>query len=259
MNNETKSNGNGKKPYGIELSERPKLGFEGKTTFTYVDNGTEPITAASFGTRVNEIFRALFKDYVGCYFDTSNNNFTYSLFFDHENHDEGDIVGVVNSGRKGTNTGNAALDLVYKVQNRRINGDKYVPTDEFIDVVKPLLSPVAYNNGKPNWNNIINDYSENQNFYQRGSFYSPVMSRVKFIDVNKLWKYVQGKQDDNGNNVEWIVNPVHPYNFPQYRNIPYQSLKPDHWHFSVTAINTDTAENTLKIFGISGNESQIIR
>ena len=260
MSEQNKSSKKDRKPYGIEITERPKLGFEGKTSFTYTDNGTEPITAATFGARVNEVFRALFADFVGCYFETANNQFSFSLFFDHDDHAEDEITGVLKGGNKG-NTGNKTFDFINRLYNSG-SSTKYTASQELIDVITPLLTPAAYNHGKPNWGNIIVDYSEQQQFYGgfRGSAtYGPVMSKVKNIDINKLWKYIQGNKDDDGNKVDWLVSPTHPYAFPQYRNIPYSALKPEHWHFQITALNVTQAEQTLKLFGMSTGESNIIR
>lgn len=262
MSEETKSNKKDRKPYGIEITERPKLGFEGKTSFTYTDNGTEPITAASFGSRVNEVFRALFADFEGCYFETANNQFTYSLIFNHNEYGENDIVGVSKNGGKNGGSGNKTVDFINRIYNSRVVGEKYSPTQELIDVITPLLTPAAYNHGKPNWGNIVADFSENQQFY--GGFrgpqvYGPTLTKVKNIDLNKLWKYIQGTKDDEGNKVEWIISPTHPYVFPQYRNIQYQALRPEHWHFQVTSINLTQAEQTLKLFGMTSGESSIIR
>lgn len=264
MSNETKSNSKEnqkRKPYGIEFrpEDRPKLGFEGTTSFTYVDNGVaEPITAYSFGLRVKEVMQALFADCVGCYFETNTKNgFCFSIVFDHDYHDEDEIVGITTDANKTGPVSNSTINAIRSLDYKRVNGNKYVPTQELIDVITPLLTHQAYNNGKPNWNNILVDTVENYKDRQ-GRICKGVVTKVKNIDINKLWKFIHGDKNEKGESIEWIVSPVHPYAFPQYRSIQFQNLNAQHWHFSVTSINTENARNAFRLFGIDTSESKLI-
>ena len=130
-----------REPYKIEIESLDfKEDFSGKF-----------LTSNELCKLTNEIFRAAFADYVGSQFELVNGMPMISLYFDHAKTKNGtyacERVGAKQSG-------NNVIDRTRSRDQQLREGDRYHLTEDGIDVIKVLLSPRFYNQGKPNWKNI---------------------------------------------------------------------------------------------------------
>ena len=173
-----------REPYKIEIESLDfKEDFSGKF-----------LTSNELCKLTNEIFRAAFADYVGSQFELVNGMPMISLYFDHAKTKNGtyacERVGAKQSG-------NNVIDRTRSRDQQLREGDRYHLTEDGIDVIKVLLSPRFYNQGKPNWKNIVSDVADRT----ATSMYQPQqiqqLTKVVGIDPKAICKLIYGEKEDD--------------------------------------------------------------
>ena len=151
------------------------------------------LTSNEFCRLVNEYFKAGFADYEGCFFDMSNNMPSITLVFNHVKHDENKVYAVDMVDNK--KAGNTVIERSRMYDRLVREGDRYHITEDGIDIIKPLLIPRLFNNGKPNWGNIVADYVDRA----PANYYMPQggvqLTRIIGIDPKQICRILFGKKE----------------------------------------------------------------
>lgn len=173
---------------------------------------TKYITSNELCKVVSELFKGVFADYEGCRFETSTGGEpTITLYFNHGRYDENATVACHIAGR---NDGDGST-VIRNIRRRDIQmreGDRYHLTDDGKDAIMDLLTPRAYNNGKPNWGNIVQDIMDRTpTSYYMPANQIPQYTRVNFIDIRRLCGLIYGKNIDN-DQMDYQVSIATPLN-----------------------------------------------
>lgn len=241
MGNKENQGGNEREPFKINFTERPALDFVGNIAY---------LSSTELGKIIYSVFKNVYQDFEGCIFKPGNGEANYSLIFNHGNYADDAIVGVTRNTDNSTT--NDTINRLRAHDRSLRYGDKYFPTNELKDIVGKLLTNRAYNNGKPNWGQIINEYTDQtmSNMYMAQN-QKPQLTEVKFIDLNRIVKYIFG-----GDDVEYIVGvaaPISPmgfaFNQQQIRN----------YMLTITAVNAENIQKVYEKLGFGSMMSNIIR
>lgn len=161
------------------------------------------VTSQELCRLTSELFREVFADFEGCIFETGNGGEpTMSLIFNHQKYSEDDIVACERSGNKAS--GSSVLDRTRNRDRQLQDGDRYYLTEDGKDVVMTLLTGRMFNNGNPNWRNIVSDWTDRTvvNLYSNQQL--PQYTKVSFIDLRNLCRLIFGSKVD-GDNVDYSV------------------------------------------------------
>lgn len=178
-----------RKPFTINLDEH--LPFNGMSETMFISSN-------ELGKAAADVFRGVFSDFEGCIFEVPQNGLPYfSLIFNHGEYDESAQVACerLNGVKAGQN------DVLSRMRYRDVqlqNGDRYFLNEDGKDVVKSLLFPRAYNNGNPNWQSIVSEYSERSNNMYG---YATQYTKVSFIDPNRICSLLFGEKDEENDDV----------------------------------------------------------
>lgn len=194
QNEETK-----REKFVITVDEPVKFDTIAKTSY---------LSSNDFCKMVSELFSAVFADFEGCIFDANTNGMaTVSLLFNHGDYGDDAIVATEKSG--GRNSGNSIIDRSRNRDRQMSEGDRYNLTDNGKDVIESLLTPQAYNNGKPNWRVVVSEVVD----YSNGGFYGygrgTQLTKVSNISLSKLCELIFGKKVD-GDYFEYDVRLAAP-------------------------------------------------
>lgn len=163
------------------------------------------ITSNDLCKIASEVFRGIFADCEGTRFDLNGNNFSLSAIFNHGKYDDDAIVACTMFANV-ENTDSRVINKIRQRDNQMQYGDRYQLTENGKDFFKELLMPRSFNNGKPNWNSIVCEFSEQQTrgFYGFGQMV-PQYTKVNFIDLGRLCEFLFGSEI-NGDRVVYLVN-----------------------------------------------------
>lgn len=210
-------------------------------------------SSADFCKMVSELFSSVFADYEGCLFDASTNGVaSVSLIFNHGNYDDGATVATEKMG--GKTSGSSIIDRS-RIRDRQMSeGDRYYLTDDGKDAITPLLNPVAYNNGNPNWRHIVSEFQDNSN----GSYYNygrgTQFTKVSNISLSKLCGLIFGKKNKNGDDLEYDVKLAAPM-VNQYQPNGITG----NYMLTITSISAEVVESLYRKMGWVSAGANIIR
>lgn len=236
-----------REPYTIEL--------ESPIPFPKIAD-TAYISSMEFCKMTSEIFHDAFADYEGCKFEFTQQGEPFiSLIFNHGVYDENSPIPTACSLNQGKNTGSTIIDRTRTRDRQIVNGDRYYLTDDGKDVIKKLLIPRAYNNGNPNWGNIVGEFVENtpMSMYQFGSR-KPQFTKVSFIDLKRICGLAFGfrKGDDT---IDYGVTVVGPINGMLNR---MSSTNNSNYMLNITSVSTKEIQSLYEGLGL-GSSTTIIR
>jgi len=236
------SNREDRTPFRIELEEH--------LPFNYIAT-TKYIPSNELATAVSDLFHGVFADYEGCMFEVPINQPNtvpyFSLVFNHGDYDENAITAceLANGAKPGKN------DVLSRVRYRDAqlaSGDRYYLTEDGKDVVKSLLIRQLFNNGNPNWQRIVKEYTEGrQGFY---GYNSPQYTKVSYIDPDRLCTLLFGDKDGDMD-VEYHVSIFGPMS-------SYQGQQTANYMLAVTKVSVDEINDAYNKLGL-GSTSRIIR
>ena len=151
----------------------------------------------------SELFKSVFADYEGCIFEATNGEPTMSLIFNHGKYDNDAVVACERAG--GKVSGSMVLDRTRNRDRQLQEGDRYYLTEDGKDVVMSLLTSRTYNNGNPNWRNIVSEWTDRtvMNMYSYQQL--PQYTKVSFIDLRNLCRLIFGNKID-GDTVDYAVS-----------------------------------------------------
>ena len=160
------------------------------------------MSSMDFCKLTNQIFRAAFVDYVGCTFEVQNGYPSISLYFSHAR----DLDGTRACDRvAGKQSGNSIIDKTRGRDLQLKEGDRYHITDDGIDIIKPLLQPRYFNQGKPNWKQIVTDITDRSG----ASMFNPnnvqQLTKVIGIDPRQICAIIYGSKDEEGSYVDYGI------------------------------------------------------
>lgn len=150
----------------------------------------------------SELFKTVFADYEGCVFNSINGEISMSLIFNHGKYDDDTIVACERSGSK--NSGSIVVDRTRNRDRQLREGDRYYLTEDGKDVVMSLLTPRAFNNGNPNWREIVSEWTDRSAMNMYSYQQLPQYTKVSFIDLRNLCKLIFGSKID-GDTVDYSV------------------------------------------------------
>lgn len=202
---------NQRKPFKITLDEHQP--FEAIAESKY-------LTSNELCRLTSELFKGVFADYEGCIFETTNGEPTMSLIFNHGKYAENDTVACERAGNKVS--GSSILDRSRNRDRQLQEGDRYYLTEDGKDAIMSLLTSRAFNNGNPNWKNIVGDYTDRNvmNMYQYNQL--PQYTKVAFIDLRNLCRLIFGNNVD-GDTVDYsvtIASPLTPNGYQTMGSVP---------------------------------------
>lgn len=186
------------------MSERKTEATEERKPYTLTvepiefaaDAEVKILTSNELCKLVNEYFRAAFADFEGSLFEMSQGAPSISLFFNHPKHVEGAVYAC--DTVDGKKVGNSVLDRINSYDRKVKEGDKYHVTDDGKDIIKPLLSPKYFNNGRVNWGNITFEFADRTtvNYYQPQA--AQHMTKIIGIDPRAICAIIFGSKDADG-------------------------------------------------------------
>ena len=258
QNNATKDQQNeGRKPFRIKLNN--PVEFSPIASAIY-------ITSTDLCKLTNEIFKSVFVDCEGSKFEVAPNNGNIdpvfnqpfiSVAFNHGTYPEGSERGIELTGKLSNHD---VLSYIRYHDMKVTEGDRYSITEDAKDAFMPLLNMRAYNNGNPNWKNIVVEFSEGQdweqsiyNFSANQRPHGPVQfTKVMFLDPSRICKLIFGDKDSSGDLLDYGVTPVACRNsvLPYSRNNEYI--------LQITRVYNSEINSMFDKFGVS-TQSSIIR
>jgi len=231
-----------RKPYKIEFDQRPALDYVGKSCY---------ITSDELCRTTNEIFREIFADYEGCQFEVTQGEPTMNLFFNHAKYDEGAHTAV--SMGNVANTGNDTLNRIRLRDQSMKNGDRYYITDDGKDILTKLLTNRFYNNGKPNWAQLVAETVDRNPYNLYMPQQLPQFTKIRQIDLGRLVGYIYGRKDRDGSDIEYMVHNAGAIN-PMMANVPAKNFM-----LVVTAVLSDNVKALYEKLGFGSMGSDIVR
>ena len=173
---------NSRTPYVLEVEP---MKFE-------ADAEVKIITSNELCRLTNEYFKAAFADYEGCFFEMTQGAPSITLVFNHGKHDEDKVYAV---DMVATNkVGNSVLDRSRAHDRLVKEGDRYHITEDGIDIIKELLAPRYFNNGKPNWGVVVTDFVDRPASYY-GAQSGVLFTRIIGIDPRLICRILFGKKE----------------------------------------------------------------
>lgn len=177
---------------------------------------TKYITSNEFCKIVSELFKNVFADYEGCTFDVGNaGEPTISLLFNHGQYSDDDTVACHLRDAKDSD-GSSVIRNMRRRDIQLREGDRYHLTEDGKDVIMDLLTPRAFNGGKPNWGSIVQDIIDrNPTTYYMPASQIPQYTRVSFIDIKRLCGLIYGRdvEDDQKDYQVTIASPLNQMSY----------------------------------------------
>lgn len=210
------------------------------------------ITSTELGQLASSIFKSAFADFEGVIFEPGNGaEPTFSLIFNHGKYNDDEIVGV----KRSIDTKADGDDVISLMRHRdRLGreGDKYLITDDGKDVIEQLLTPAAYNSGKPRWNQIVSEFSESQGYYYNPQV--PQYTKISQISLKRLVTLIYGYKDA-------ITNDIYDYEvrIVGATGAPSPNMPASSYMLQISRASTNEVNNTYRKLGYSIASSNIIR
>lgn len=242
---ENNTNNTARQKFEIELDENMQFPSIADTAY---------MTSAELCKVTSELFRSVFADYEGCQFDVQGPEATISLLFNHGDYSNSDIP-VACELASSSKSGAVVIDRIRRMDSLRQNGDRYYLTEDGMDAISELLTERLYNNGKPNWKNIVSEYQDKSNSY--GGYYgyqqAPVYTKVSGISIKRLCGLLFGIKDEAGQKFDYDIKIASALN-PGFGN-PSNAIYIMH----ISKVSVEELNNLLAKVGLTNNASNIIR
>lgn len=200
---------------------------------------------------VNYYFHQVFADYEGCKFVGGGQEPTLELYFNH--------------GEYGEKVRTACERVTAKVGNDWLarsrardfiarQGDRYTLTDDGKDALVNLLTHQKYNNGNPNFNNIISEITERDGISNYYTNQTPkTFTCVSFISLNRICALLFGdKFEDEAVEYDCKVAAIRP---------SFGAMSPNGGEFiyMITRVTRKVVADFYNELGIGQSSSGIIR
>lgn len=234
----------------VVKNEKKKLKIDVETEDFNGIATTKYVTSSDLCKIATDLFKGVFDDCEGSTFDIIGNYPTLAIIFNHGIYDEGARVACAREV-----TIDAHSSVIQRVRNRDsllLHGDRYFLTEDGKEAFRDLVSFQAYNNGKPNWGKVVNEFSENNQQRMFGYGNVPQYTKIGYIDPAKFASLIWGKEDKEGNSVEYIVSIVRALN----NGVP--GMPPSNYMLSITQISAKELQATYEKLGF-GSFSSIVR
>jgi hypothetical protein len=238
----TTDNDSKREPYKVEIDP---IDFEQDCSLKFV-RSTDLCRLA------NEYFRAAFADFEGSTFSVDQGYATISLYF---NHKEVDGVRAVERAA-GKTVGNTIMDKTRGRDLQYKEGDRYHITDDGADIIKSLLIPRLYNNGKPNWKNIVVDITDRTSMNVFRMQQPNQLTKISGIDPRQICALIYGKKDNNGEYIDYGIEIK--ANLDIRAGLIPGNQAPD-YVLAVTRAFNGNLQKTYEKFGLNAGGSTIIR
>ena len=252
--NDQKRNSNGnsgetkeRKEFVIRIDEHPVVPQVG--TIAYM-------TSDEFCSMISELFHGTFADFEGTIFEANNGGEpTISLVFNHGSYGDKRVGCTLHGGKA---TGSSTMDRLRSRDRAIREGDRYYLTEDGKDVVKKFLTNRMYNNGKINWKTIVSDYNDNtcSNMYSMVS--NNHLTKVSFIDLNKIYKFIMGNKNEKGERVEYGIQIVAPITPPAFQMMPGAVVNRNYM-LSITTVSEENVKKVYEKLGYGSMGSGIIK
>lgn len=228
-------------PYSIDMKPIPfEEDFSGKI-----------ITSVQLCKLTNQLYRAGFADYAGCTFEVLNGVPVMSFYFNHTRPTEDGVYACERGD--GKTAGNTILDRTRNRDRQMREGDRYKITEDGKDVISKLLHPRFYNNGKPQWGNIVSDITDRS----AANFYNPnaavQLTKITGIDPRRICAKLWGSEEDSDYGLEVKSNLA--FNNP---TMPGAQQNPN-YVISITKAFSENIKKTYESLGMGTMGSNIIR
>lgn len=208
------------------------------------------ITSNELCRLANEYFKAAFADYEGCFFEMSQGAPTITLVFNHAKHDDDKVYAV--DMITNNNVGNSVLEKSRMYDRLVKEGDRYHITEDGKDIIKELLAPRYFNNGKPNWGSVVTDYVD-----RPASYYGPQASvqftRIIGIDPRLICRILFGKKEGDS----WLDYAVDVKADLSARN--GFGISSPNYVLNITKAYNEHIKKTYEKLGLGAAGSNIIR
>lgn len=235
------SDDNKREAYEIELDP---INFE-------PDSDSKFMLSQDFERLVNSIFKSVFADWYGATFEVINGMPVFNFHFRHIDPVEGEHMATERTSSK--TLGNSILDKTRSRDYRLKEGDRYYITEDGMDVIKKLLIPRAYAQGKPNWKNLVSEVQD-----RIGNMYQPQiipLTKVTMIDPARIASMIWGYKDDNSE-VEYGINVLRDTNANMGMGVP-GSINPNYL-LIITRAHVGALSKTSQSLGIGSIGSRIL-
>ena len=168
------------------------------------------------------------------------------------------IVYHVATQRFGGNTvGSSLIDKTRNRDNRMINGDRYTITEDGADIIKPLLFPRLYNHGKPNWNQIITEISDQS----ANGYYAQMnvlqLTKISGIDPKRVAALIWGRSDEDGE-IDYGIAIMRDLTINTGYGMPGSSVGTN-FALDIKRAHTKSISNTYESMGLGQIGSSIVR
>ena len=225
------------------------------------------LTSIEFCKLTNEIFNAAFCNFYGSKFEVMGGRPVINLFFSHMDQapdsvtDQDGNVGVAHIATErfnGNKVGSTVIDKTRGRDNRMTNGDKFYLTQDGQDIIKTLLFGNLYNNGKPNWNQIVTETAENNCSSIYGTMNQLQLTKVTGINPERVAALIWGKKDEDGD-IEYGVSVLRDLSFGGFNGIPNVQQAGKNYALNITRAHNNAIAKTCENLGIGLIGSNIIR
>lgn len=253
---EAKTENKDRKPYRLDIeNDAFNPDYDGKY-----------LTSIEFCKLTNEIFRAAFVNFYGSKFEISGGQPVMSLLFTHmdqvpeytEDQDGNSVVAHVATTRAdGNKVGNKTIDSIRRRENFRLNGDKFYLTEDGKDIIKPLLFPRIYNNGKVNWNSIVVETSDANGSSLFGTMNQIQLTKVGGIDPKRVASLIWGRKDEDGE-IDYGISIMRDLTINSGFGMP-GSQGGKNYAMSITRAHVSAISKTYENLGLGSVGSNIIR
>lgn len=208
-------------------------------------------TSSDFGKLVSECFK-VFGDFCGVDYEPEkviNNGGrtiyqepSFTLAFRHGSFPEETLLGVEPAFSKDAQRSSNAVLRVRGYDNERDFAGKYQVTDDLKSVIKRLLIPNYFNNGKINWGRVCVEKAD------RDKYNNPVtVTCVQGISVRELAYLIYGRKVD-GDEFDYSINqlaPIQPQSIYMYQG---ESLN---YAIQINKISVNNTDELLSYYGIN--------
>ncbi len=199
-----------------EKAPKYEIEIEGNEPFDYIEEAIYT-TSNDLCAKVSEIFKELYADCYGASFDVvpGTNIFAISLYFDHLDHAEGEVV-AVSKNVGSNNTKNSTLRKTRTFWSNLQEGDRYHVTEAGEQIGKFLYSSseirksLYENNGKPKWAAICAEVAN------PGIGMQQQLTKISYINPRKIVEAIYGSKTAEGDQLEYTVEMKR--SVPSYSN-----------------------------------------
>ena len=215
------------------------------------------VTSLELCQDTRDIFKAAFADFYGCKFEILQGTGVpmITLLFSHVEAPEGQTVATAPSSAK--TTGSSVIDKTRSRDHLMKEGDKYVLTQDGLDIIKPLLLPhfVNRNTGKVDLKRIVSPIAD----VNQSSMFAPAnavqLTQVIGIDPRKIAAMIWGEHDTDGGDVDYGITILKDLSA---NGMAFPGMTPQIFALKIDRAHSEALKKTYEKIGISTG-SNIVR